>query len=273
MSSSVSGGVAAPPSLFSDLWGSLRRPEFWTYSSWLDIVTKYRRTRLGLLWVFVPVAVFVLLIGGFYSDIIGRDYKFFMPYLGVGYTTWRFMVQCTSESAGVMRQHKAFIMDGRIRLTDFVLRTISKSFFYYACAWVVVLPVLVWSPVTHWGGMLAVLIAFPVIILNMGWWAICMALVGARHADAGEMVSATTRIGLLVTPIIWVGDRFPPGTAGWWAVHVNPAYHLLTLIRAPILGEAVAPVTFMYLACLTVGGWLLAALMYRRYARYVPLWI
>lgn len=260
-------------SFLASLGDSLRRPDFWAYSSWLDIVTKYRRTRLGLLWAIAPVAVFVGLIGGFYSEIIGRDPVYFMPYLGIGYTIWRFMVQCTADSASVLRSHKAFIMDGRTRLTDFVLRSLAKAFFYLACACLVVLAALIWSPITQWQGVLVALVTFPIVVLNMIWWSTCMALIGARHADAGEFIATTTRIGLLITPIIWVGDRFPPGTIGWWAVHVNPAYHLITIVRAPILGDPVSPISYIYIGCMTVLGWLLAMLLYRRYARFVPLWI
>ena len=37
--------------LLRDIGRSLREPEFWAYSSWLDIVTKYRRSRLGIIWL------------------------------------------------------------------------------------------------------------------------------------------------------------------------------------------------------------------------------
>jgi ABC-type polysaccharide/polyol phosphate export permease len=53
----------------------------------------------------------------------------------------------------------------------------------------------------------------------------------------------------------------------------NPFYHMVELVRAPILGQTIDPSTPLYLAVMTVGGWILAILTYRRYARYVPLWI
>lgn len=252
---------------------SLRQPEFWAYSSWLDIVTKYRRTRLGLAWIFVPVAVFVVAIGNVYAHIIGHDPGFYIPYLAVGFTVWRFMVQCTNESASILRSHKSFIMDGRIRLTDFVLRSIAKAFFYFACAVFVVAGALMWSPEMHWPRVFTLLLTFPVVVLNMAWWSTCVALIGSRHADTGEMINTALRFGMLLTPILWVGDRFAPGTAFWWAVHVNPAYHLINFVRAPLLGQSIDVITIAYLAVMTVAGWFGAMLLYRRYARFVPLWI
>ncbi|MEZ0470911.1 ABC transporter permease [Luteimonas salinilitoris] len=260
-------------SFLTHLRDSMRYPEFWAYSSWLDIATKYRRTRLGLAWIFMPVAVFVGAIGSIYSRIMGHDPEYYIAYLATGYVVWRFMVQCTNEAASILRGHKSFIMDGRTRLTDFVLRSLSKAFFYFACSVLIVLAALLWSPQMHGTNLLTLLITFPLVILNMIWWSTCIALIGARHPDAGEAANTMLRFGMLLTPILWVGDRFPPGTFGWWAVHGNPAYHLITVVRAPILGESVETISLTYVAAMTLAGWVLAAVLYRRYSRFVPLWI
>lgn len=260
-------------SFLSHLRDSARYPEFWAYSSWLDIVTKYRRTRLGLLWIFVPVAVFVAAIGSVYARIMGHEPAFYIPYLAVGYVVWRFIVQCTNDAAGILRSHKAFIMDGRTRLTDFVLRSISKALFYFICTIVVILAALVWSPDMHWPRIFTLVLTFPVVMLNMAWWSTCVSLIGSRHPDTGEMINTALRFGMLLTPILWVGERFEPGSLFWWAVHLNPAYHLINFVRAPILGQVLDPITLVYLAVMTVSGWMMAALLYRRYSRFVPLWI
>ncbi|WP_407352685.1 ABC transporter permease [Luteimonas sp. R10] len=260
-------------SFLTHLRDSTRFPEFWAYSSWLDIVTKYRRTRLGLIWIVVPVAVFVAAIGSIYSRIMGHDPHFYIPYLAVGYVVWRFMVQCTNESASILRSHKSFIMDGRIRLSDFVLRSLSKAFFYFVCSLVVIFGALAWSPDTSAASMFTMLLTFPLIVANMLWWSTCMALVGARHADAGEMINTALRFGMLLTPILWVGERFPFGSIGWWAVHANPGYHLINVVRAPLLGQEVEVASLAYIGIMMLVGWLLAVVLYRRYARFVPLWI
>lgn len=259
--------------LLTHLRDSTRFPEFWAYSSWLDIVTRYRRTRLGLVWIIVPTAVFVAAIGSVYSRIMGHEPDFYIPYLAVGYVVWRFIVQCTNEAAGILRGHKAFIMDGRTRLTDYVLRSLAKGFFFFGCGLVVMIAAVAWSPETSIVRMLTLFLTFPVVVVNVAWWSTCIALVGARHADAGEMVNTALRFGMLLTPILWVGDRFPAGSWGWWAVQANPAYHLITVVRAPILDQPIAPLTWVIVGVMTAVGWGLTALLYRRYAPYVPLWI
>ncbi|MEN1925978.1 ABC transporter permease [Luteimonas sp. MJ293] len=260
-------------SFFTDLKESLRRPEFWMFSSWLDIITRYRRTRLGLLWIVIPTAVFVAAIGQVYSIVMGHDPEFYLPYLAIGYLLFRFMTQCLSESGSILRTHKSFIMDGRVRMTDYVLRSIAKAFFIFVCSFVVIIVTMAWSPMTSLVSLFTILLTFPLVMLNSFWLSSCMSMIGARHVDSAEMVTTLMRFGMLLTPILWVGDRFSPGTFGWWAVHLNPAYHLITVVRNPLLGQPIPSESLWFVLIMTVLGWGLTALVYRRYARFVPLWI
>ena len=256
-----------------DLKESLRRPEFWMYSSWLDIITRYRRTRLGLIWIVIPTVVYVLAIGQIFSMVMGHDREFYLPYLATGYLLFRFMTQCLSESGSILRLHKSFIMDGRVRMTDYVLRSLAKALFSFVCGFVVVIGTVIWSPMTSVGSLFTVLITFPLVMVNSFWLSSCMSMIGARYADSSEMVSTLMRFGMLLTPILWVGDRFPPGTFGWWAVHLNPAYHLITVVRNPILGEPIPAASIWFVLIMTALGWCLTSVLYRRYARFVPIWI
>lgn len=252
---------------------SVRQPEFWAYSSWLDLVIKYRRTRLGVLWLVLPTAVFLVVLGNVYSHLMGYPLEEYLPYLGLGYVCWRFMLQCINDSSSVFRSHKAFIMDGRVRLTDFILRAIAKPLFYFTFAFAVVACVLLWSPAVHWYGVLSLFVTFPLIILNMVWLAFCIALVGARFPDTSELISTVLVVGFLLTPILWHVDRFPADTTRGVIARLNPAFHLIEVVRAPALGHLPDATTLWSVAAMTIGGWLLAIVLYRRYARFVPLWI
>ena len=263
---------AANPFL-RDIVRSLRQPEFWAYSSWLDLVVKYRRTRLGILWMFLPMTIWISVLGNFYAHVMKHPAAEYLPYLGTGYVLWRFIVMCTNDASGTLRQHKAFIMDGRVRMTDYVLRTIAKAMMYLLFGSTVVLVVLLWSPQVHWQGIATVLVTVPLLLLNMVWWVFVMALFGARYPDTGEAIHTALMLGFLLTPILWMGNRFEPNSFGGILVRLNPAYHLIDIVRAPILGQPVAHSTYLYLGVLTLGGWLLAMVLYRRYARFAPLWI
>ena len=56
-------------------------------------------------------------------------------------------------------------------------------------------------------------------------------------------------------------------------MRANPVHHLLAIVRGPLLGETVEPVTHVYLAAMTVAGTIAAAWAYRAASRRVPLWL
>lgn len=260
-------------SLFAQLAMSLRKRDFWAYSSWLDIVTRYRRTRLGLLWLLAPLVMFMGVIGPMFGQLFGRPLAVFLPHLGMGVAIWRMLMMLTNDSTTVFRSNKSFILDINARLTDFTLRSMAKVLFYFAFAMMVVIPVLIWSPEIPTIMIPSLLLTLPIVVINMFWFAYAISIVGARFPDFGHMVSTVLMAGFLFTPIIWMGDRFPADSLGGIIVRLNPAYHLLELVRAPLFGRWPEYHSLIYIAVMTVVGWALAAWLSRRYARFVPIWI
>jgi ABC-2 type transport system permease protein len=259
--------------IFEQLSESLRKPEFWAYSSWLDIVTRYRRTRLGLVWLLAPVTVFMAITGPLYAKIFGRDLSYYLVHLGMGYATWRLIVMVLNDSVTSLRGNKSFILDGNTRLTDYALKSIAKSLVYFAFSMIGMVCVLAWSPAVPAQCILTLLITVPVLLVNLFWIAYCLSILGARFPDVSEVLNTILMLGFLFTPIIWEGNRFPPSSIGGIVVRANPAYHLLEFVREPLFGRMPEPYTLVYLAVFTLLGWLGAIFLCRRFSRYVPIWI
>lgn len=259
--------------IFAQFAASLRRPEFWAYSSWLDIVTRYRRTRLGLFWLLAPVMLFTFITGPLYARVMHRDLNTYLVHLGMGYAVWRLMVMVLNDSVGILRSSKSFILHGNVRLTDYTLRAVAKSLFYFTSSMIGMVIVLFMSPAVPPIAILSLFVTVPVVLLNLAWVGYSMAILGARSPDVGQVLSTILMVGFLFTPIIWVGDRYAPDSMGGVIVRLNPAYHFLELVREPLFGRMPSHITIGYIAVLTLAGWLLASVLCRRYARYVPIWI
>lgn len=260
-------------SLLKDLANSLREPEFWLYSSWLDIVTKYRRSRLGLVWLLLPPVLYVGGIGYFYALLLNQDPLRSIPSFAIGYLLYRLCSVVIGESCTVLTYHGSFILDGHLRLTDFFFRTLTKGLFYLVAALPLVVVLLAISPATHAVGLLTLLPAFALVLLNLFWIAVVAALLGARFPDVNELTGSIFIFAFILTPILWPAEAAPWGTPHGMFMRINPLYHLIEIVRAPFLGKPIESLTYAYLAVMTVGGWLLATNLYRRYSRFVPVWI
>ena len=260
-------------SLFRDLAASLRNPEFWALSSWLDIVVRNRQSRLGIFWLMSPAIVYIWGMGGFFASMMHMPLAGFVAYVAIGYLVFRVISSAITDSTGAFATSAPFILDGHVRLTDFVLRVIATAMFHFIISLPVAALALAIYPDVHWIGLLFSLFSIPVVIINAMWIGVVFALVGARFPDLKHLVGNIFMFAFLLTPIIWHADTMPLGSIRGTLMRFNPFYHMVELVRAPILGQAIDPSTPLYLAVMTVGGWILAILAYRRYARFVPLWI
>jgi len=260
-------------SLFRDLYGSVRNPEFWALSSWLDIVAKARQSRLGIFWLLAPSNFYVWGLGGFFASLLGRELVLFAAHIALGSMIFRLLTTVIIESTTVFAASQSFIMDGHVRLTDFLLRVLAKAAFHFVMALPAIAIALWLYPELQYQGFLWALLSFPLVVLNALWIGFAMALLGARFPDVSQLMGSVFIFAFLLTPIIWYAEWAPPDSIRGMLMRFNPLFHMIEVVRAPILGEPLEMLSLHYLAVMTVLGWGLAAFLYRRYARFVPIWI
>jgi ABC-type polysaccharide/polyol phosphate export permease len=102
------------------------------------------------------------------------------------------------------------------------------------------------------------LIGLALLIGNGIWLTFVFRIVGARYRDLSEVVQAVMRIAFLATPIIWMPAQEGRGDVLGAFLTCNPFYHFLELIRAPLLGNPIAPLSWLVVLFTTVAGFFLA---------------
>lgn len=259
--------------LVCDYWESARRPALWMYSTWLELATKYRRATLGLLWAMIPPALYAFGVGFFFSHLQGWEPQIYVPHVGFGYVVFRFITVSLSEATTACVAHSSFILDGRTRLTDYVLRVLAKATFHLVMAAPVIVGLTLISAEATLLGALLVLVGALCIAINLMWMAAAFSVVGSRFSDVGELIGTAIMVAFLFTPILWSADQVPADTLRGIVARANPLFHMVEVVRAPLVGRVVEPFTYWYLVALGVIGWVVSSLIYRRYAHYVPLWV
>lgn len=259
--------------LFRHFTESFSRPTFWTYSGWLDIVTKYRRSRLGVFWMLVPPIIYIWGLSAYFSALQNTSVAEFAAHVGIGFLLFRVLMTSINDSTSVLASQQAFILDGHTRLTDFVLLVVAKALFYFVIALPILALALWFAPQISLNGVMLAIVTVPLLLLNALWMGVVFSLLGARFPDVQELMGSLFIFGFVLTPIIWHAERVPPDSLQHHLMVFNPLYHLIEMVRAPVLGAVVAPFTWYFVGVFTVLGWLLAAVLYGRYARFVPLWL
>lgn len=269
-------GVSAPGRFWSELRESFRHPDFWALSSWLDIIVRARRSRLGALWLIAPAVVYVFGLGSFFMSmrgVSGDSPGEYYLHIALGATVFRSLMSTIIGSANVFVGSSAFIMDGHMRLTDYLLQSLAKAFFDM-CMYVPVVAVAAWlAGGLELGGLVLAVPALVLMYVNALWISAVCALAGARLPDLSQLLATVSIFLFLLTPIIWYPEMMPEGSMRGNLMLMNPFYHFVEAVRAPLMGKATAAQSYWYMGSMTVCGLALSTWAYRRYARYVPLWI
>ena len=258
--------------MISDLFASLRYSQYWTFSTWMKFGLKYRKTALGPIWLVVSPAIFVGFLGYLFSRVNNSNLEVFVPHLAVGYVTWTLVMGFVNGGATVFLRRRSEILQGQMRLTDIVLSELFSNFLQYLHQIIIIVAVFIYFRVIPPPEAFLSLIGVGFILINGFWLTIFLGIIGARYRDLVEVISAVMRLAFFITPIIWIPKDGAGGILGAFLV-LNPFYHFLELVRAPLLGTPIAMTSWLVVAGITLLGFLTTSIIYRQSARLVPLWV
>ena len=111
------------------------------------------------------------------------------------------------------------------------------------------------------------LLAIPGVIfvaVNGIWIALLCGMFCLRFRDVTEIIKSIIQISMLITPIFWPPESLV-GTRRLVFVELNPLYHMVDIVRAPLLGQVPGGFSYVAVLLITIGGW---ALTYRVFKHF-----
>jgi ABC-type polysaccharide/polyol phosphate export permease len=265
---------AAMPHSGAALWlglrtlRNLRKGLVW---AWLDTVCQYRRSKIGPLWETINVLVMTLGIAVVSSAVIGGTVTDQIGYIGLGIIVWTAITSLIGEGTTAFMRNRDYILSSNLSI-DFYVARMSFRIFITFCHHLLlyVVGVALGLITLHWVSLLAI----PGVLLLFvnGFWAITLlALVCTRFRDVELIVRNLLQLAFFVTPIFWnyrqiVSERK-------FIVDYNVLFYFLDIVRAPLLGEIPSERTYLVVLSVTVIGYLLAYLVYRRMRRDLAFYV
>jgi len=244
------------------------------YITLFNFIIKYRKTFLGPLWILVGPTVFISSLGFLYSRVGNVEAPTLIPHLAVGFITWTLINGFVSSSTNVFQRSRAQIMQGAMNLASIVVTEVFSTTLQFLHQVIIIVVVFV---VMGKSFSLYSLISFVGLLLLIGngfWLTYFFGIIGARYRDLTEIISPIMRIAFLATPIIWIPDTGGGRSSVMSAfLTFNPFYHFLEIVRAPLLGNPIAPLSWIVVLSITGVGFSLAQIFQKRFAHRIPLWV
>ena len=212
----------------------------WIRLGMQDVRLKFRRSAFGVGWIFLNLAVLVSSIGFIYANLLGQDTKQFIPYLTIGMILWGYLTSSIVDGGNAFVNSEGYIKQISLPIYVYVFRffvSISLTTLIAMLAYVVVAAIYAvpFGPGT--------LLALPGLLMVMAASLLLVTIfahLNARFRDIAHMASVGMQVLFYVTPVIFPAESLRQRTDLVLIVDLNPMYHLLEVVRRPLLAGVAA---------------------------------
>ena len=232
--------TAAARSTMRDVVRSAALWHIWTRLGMQDVRLKFRRSSIGAAWIFVNLAVMVLSIGFIYANLLGQDPREFIPYLTIGMILWSYLTNSIVDGGNAFIHSEGYIKQISLPIYIYIFRSfvsISLTMLITMLAFVIV-AVVYRLPVGP-----ATLLAVPGLLMLMTTALLLITIfahLNARFRDVAHMVAVGMQVLFYVTPVIFPASMLQHRRDLALVIELNPLYHLLEVVRQPLLHAAPA---------------------------------
>jgi lipopolysaccharide transport system permease protein len=239
---------------------------------WQDVATRYRRSRVGAFWLTINITVMIGALGLVFGTLFGQPMREFLPYLAVGLVMWNFMSASINEGCTALSDASGIVLQVKMPLWVHIARVIWKNLIILGHNLLIVPLVFLvfWRPVSP-----VALLAIPglvLLVLNLLWMMMIVSVVCARFRDITQIVTNAVQVLFYITPVIWSAEIMS-NRVGTSLLYGNPFYSLITIVRAPLLGDMPSALNWAIAAGMAVIGWIVALWFYGNRLKRVPYWL
>lgn len=248
----------------------LRLWPLWVRLGWNDILQRYRRSLLGPFWLTASMAIMVIALGILYAELFKTPVDQLLPYLCVGLLVWNLLASFLTEGGTLFTGSESYIKQIRLFYLAYVYRSAWAKLITFFHNFIIYFGVLLYFDI--WPGSVA-LLAIPglaIVVLNGALANLWIGIVSARFRDVPQVIVSLVQIVFFITPIFWKPDLLKTRT---YIADYNPAYHLIEIMRQPLLGAA--PTEFSYWAVLliTLINFAITGFFFARFRSRIAYWV
>jgi ABC-type polysaccharide/polyol phosphate export permease len=257
---------------WEDLTGGFAKTELWGRLGWLDVKRRYRRTMLGPFWTSINLAVYVLSVGLLGAGLWHQNIHEYLPFLVSGMIVWTLVSAVVGESCGMLILGQSLFRSIRFEFSILAYALVWRTFivFLHNLVVYVLIAVSLKPDIFGW----AVLLAIPgiaLVLINGVWLALLIGMLCLRFRDVQPLVTTVLQIFMLITPLFWPPETLT-GSGRFVFVEFNPIYHLIEVVRAPLLGNVPAMTSYAAAVAIAAGGWLLTYFAFERFRSRITYW-
>jgi ABC-type polysaccharide/polyol phosphate export permease len=253
-----------------DLVEGFRRYEIWVRFAFHEIRQRFRRSLLGPFWLTLSMGIMIGALGLVFSTLFGQDPSQTLPYIATGIIFWGLLTSCINEGTTVFIGNESYLKNVPLPVSVHFYRMMARNLIIWGFNMVIYLAVLIFFHVPLDWQFLLFIPGFALFLINAAWMGLAAAILSTRYRDIPLVIANVVQVIFFVTPIFWSPATLPtrPAFVDW-----NPLYHVLELVRAPLLGHDIAGHSWLFALGLAAIGLAGTAYLYRRAYARIAYWV
>jgi len=256
---------------FKDNARALKLWHVWSYLAWQDVISKYRRSILGPLWIAGGMVSTSLAISISLGAMSGQPLREFLPFAMAGILVWtHFIGILISEAPEIFVGAQGSIKNNAFPFMFYVFRFATRSLIIFLHNLVVLFAVMLSVKNVHvpaWQVIPAVFL----LTAFMMFTAPIVGMAAARFRDLRFLLPYTAQILFFITPVFWRPSTLAASKIN--IVKYNPLYYLVDILRAPLLGEAVVANAWLVSILSLFVVVIIWAVSFAAFRRRIAFWI
>lgn len=231
-----------------DLLMALRQPRLWSALAVQDVKARYRGSMLGPWWITISMAALISGMSVLYSELMNLTLAEYVPWMCCGIVLWGYLSATITEGCDSLVGAAMILRQTPIPTVVFMFRTVVRNLIVLAHNMIIVAVMMVifdlWPhmrPLEFLAGTLAASFVLLCVV-------VIVSIISARYRDIPQVVTATLQVLLFLTPVFWRPDQLPREAA---FLLINPAFHLIEVMRAPLIGGATPTTSWLFIAVLS----------------------
>jgi ABC-type polysaccharide/polyol phosphate export permease len=255
----------------NDIVEGLKGWRMWGRLGWQEIKRRYRRTIFGPFWTTLSLGIFIISLGVLWANLWHQDTKTYLPFLCSGMLSWNLVSTIMTEGCGVFTGQEGLIKQLRFPYTFLTCSVVWRNVIVFLHNLAIYVLVAIYS---HISVNLYTLLVFPgmlLVCINGIWIATLFGMTCSRYRDIVQVITSLLQITMFVTPIFWAPDQLGPRFQHF--VNFNVLYHLVVIIRSPMMGQEPSWVSWVAVLVTTVVGWTITLILLSRFRRRIAYWL
>ena len=253
-----------------DMVSGLALWRLWIRLGWNDILQRYRRSLLGPFWLTASMATMIGALGFLYAELFGMPVRDLMPFLCISLLVWNLIASFLTEGGVLFTGSESYIKQIRLPYSVYVYRSAWSKVVIFAHNFIIYFAVLLYFQI--WPGAVALLAipGFILVVINGALAHLCIGIVSARFRDIPQLIGSIVQIIFFVTPIFWKPELLKGRD---YIIDFNPFFHLLEIVRAPLLGNLPSSKNYLAVLIITLINAAITGVFFARFRSRISYWV